>query len=203
VIYIVIAISSLLAMGGAVLISSTIAKGPAGPQGPQGIQGVAGVQGQTGPQGPRGPQGAAGKAYTPPKPPTPVGSVSGGEIGTAKTVGTDSYTPTALTKISDNGSQATWRASITLKNNGSNSVDEFCANDGASLTDTQGRTYDGTAVVNQDGSANCAGNVQPGLSGGPFLMDFQLPTGAKPASLSLWGSILVNDQSSAQTWNVG
>jgi hypothetical protein len=200
VIYIVIAISSLLAMGGAVLISSTIAKGPTGPQGPQGIQGVAGVQGQTGTQGPRGPQGPAGKAYTPPKPPTPVGSISGGELGTAKTVGSISITPTALTKISDNGQLATWRATISVKNNGSNSVDEFCGDSGASLVDAQGRNYDGTSVIGEN-SANCGDNVQPGLSGGPFLMDFKLPTGAKPAQLILSGDYTQQDQ--AQTWNVG
>ena len=189
-------------MGGSIAISSAIIHAKTGPQGIQGPAGPIGATGDTGPQGPRGPQGPSGKAYTPPKPATPVGSVSGGDLGNVKTVGSISITPTALTKVSDNGSQASWRATISVRNNGSDSVDEFCGDDGASLTDAQGRNYDGTSVIGS-GSANCGDNIQPGLAGGPFLMDFKLPTGAKPSSLSLWGDSLSNDQSSAPTWNVG
>ena len=170
-------------------------------QGSQGEAGVAGPQGETGAQGLRGPRGPQGKLAPPPTPPAPVGSVSGGDLGQAKTVDSLSITPTALTKVSDNGSQATWHAIISVKDNGSTSADVFCGDAGASLDDSQGRTYDGTSVVGES-SANCGDNIQPGLTGSPYVMEFKLPTGAKPSGAEPVGGI-DQDQSGAQVWNVG
>lgn len=137
----------------------------------------------------------------------PVPSSGGSSVSTAGdipfnqpgTVGSLSLTPISLTKTSG-GQSDTWTLTIKVKNNGSSSADPFCSGS-ASMTDTQGRSYDGQTVLNFNGSSggDCGTSLQPGLSQSGYTQTFTTPAGDKPASLSLWG--LVNNQNSAQTWS--
>lgn len=84
----------------------------------------------------------------------------------------------------------------------SGSADVFCGDTGASLTDTQGRSFDGTDPILVDGSSDCGDDVQPGLAQGGYLVDFKLPADAQPATISLWCGI-DQDEANAATWPVG
>ena len=121
-------------------------------------------------------------------------------IGQAGAVGNLSIRPTSFVNLGGSGEATKWRATITVKNDGSEPVQPFCGSGQASLTDAQGRVYEGEAAVNEANSVNCGEKVQPGLSGSPFVVDFKTPTAAKPKTLSLWGESEYQEQ--AKTWSV-
>jgi hypothetical protein len=118
-------------------------------------------------------------------------------FGHGAAVGDLVLTPVSFTKTSSSGQSDTWTLTTTVKNNGSSSVDPFCGDTGASMTDTQGRSYDGQSVL-FTGTPNCGNSVQPGLTTSGYQMKFQVPPGDTPASLDLWGTL--ENQDSAQTW---
>ena len=197
--------SSLLAFGGSIAVSTAMihAKtGPVGPQGVQGVDGPAGPTGEVGPRGPKGDRGPAGKsAVAPAAPSTPSTPTASNLAGGAKDAGTMSITPTSFVKLSTSGDTATWRATFSVKNHGSDGIDPFCGSDGASVADAQGRTFDGDTVIDGN-SPNCGDDIQPGLTTSGYLMDFKMPASAQPTTLSAWGDMFTTDESDAATWTV-
>ena len=146
------------------------------------------MQGAIGPRGPRGPRGPQGKAAVAPVTTTTSTPTTTSSSYAAKTVGTLSIQPTSFTKLSTSGDTATWRVTISVKNNGTSSADPFCGDDGASLMDSQARTFDGTSVIFGDAS-NCGDDIQPGLTQSGYEMDFKTPASSQPTMLSLWGGL--------------
>ena len=120
------------------------------------------------------------------------------KIGQAGTVGSLSIRTTSFVKLSSSGEQVIWRLTLSVRNHGSEGAQPFCGSGQASLTDSEGRTYEGESVVNEAGSVNCGNKVQPGLSESPYVIDFKASRSAKPASLSIWGEEQYKEQ--PKTW---
>ena len=123
------------------------------------------------------------------------------QFGQAGEVGILNMKPTAFEEQGSAGSGAVrWRATISVKNNGTEVVEPFCA-DGATLIDDAGREFTGESVL-AISSPNCSGELQPGLTIDGFLMDFTLPADATPAVLALWGAYDINNEGDAATWSL-
>lgn len=108
------------------------------------------------------------------------------QLGVAANVGELTLKPTAFEKVSTSGGAATFHVTLTAKNQGSSPKDPFCGGDGASLTDSEGRSFDGDSVLS-DTTANCGDSLAPGLAA-TYKMKFRVPNEAKPAYVTLWDS---------------
>jgi hypothetical protein len=80
--------------------------------------------------------------------------------------------------------EARWVATIEAKNNGSEPAELFCGGNGVTLVDSDGRSYEGEAVLASD-TANCGASLQPGLTIDNYENEFTLPIGAEPASIEI------------------
>ncbi len=126
-------------------------------------------------------------------------SNSGLSIGsTGNVAGLFGITLDSFDRRSASGDSVIYRATMTVKNLGSEGIDPFCGG-GAVLLDSQGRKFEGERVL-QDSSANCSETIGPGLSEGPYLMDFELPSDAQPSELKLSGGWEYEDD--AAVWKV-
>lgn len=123
----------------------------------------------------------------------PVGDLKVGEAGS---VGEFTVKPTSVSAAGGSGDRRRFRASLTVKNNGSESESPFCGG-GATLIDDEGRSFDGEAVINEV-SAACE-DLQPGLTA-TILIDFTTAKGAKPAVLSLAPDAF--DDETVKTWAI-
>ena len=106
-------------------------------------------------------------------------------MGEAAQVGEVILKPTGLDRASASGDSASYVLTITAKNAGSEPKDLFCGSDGAALTDAEGRRFDGDSVLGN--TANCGDDLAPGLTA-TYKMKFKVPSGAKPAFVTLWDS---------------
>ncbi len=142
--------------------------------------------------------------------PTAQSSGSGPEadyaLGEAAIVGDFVFKPTAFDQTAfeqsgASGGEATYVATIDVKNDTSEPQDPFCGDDGAAVVDEQGQRHDGDSVR---GSAtpNCGDSLQPGVTADNYQMEFTLPADAKPVVLELWGALSVVDESDAKAWSV-
>jgi hypothetical protein len=146
---------------------------------------------------------STGTSSTSPSSTTGSGSKSASahlRIGQPAAVGNLSIRPISFERLSGSGEAVKWRLTMSVKNDGNEGAQPFCGGGQASLTDEQGRTYEGESAVNEASSVNCGDKVQPGLTGSPFIVDFKTPSSAKPATLSIWGESQYQEQ--AQTWTV-
>lgn len=82
--------------------------------------------------------------------------------------------------------ETTWLATIEVKNNGSSPAEIFCGSSGATLIDSTNRTYEGESVLAED-TANCGSSLQPGLTADNYVLEFTLPSDAKPAVIEISG----------------
>lgn len=121
-------------------------------------------------------------------------------LGQAGEVGPLNMKLVSLEQTGSSGGQATYVATISVKNNSDEPVDPFCA-DGATLIDDQGRTYTGDSLL-RTGTPNCGDPLQPGLTQDGYEMEFKLPADAQPAVLELWGAFDINDEGDAGSWAV-
>ncbi len=105
-------------------------------------------------------------------------------------------------QTSESGDSVKYRAAMTVKNLGSEAVSPFCGGSGAILLDSQGRKFEGSndAAIETDTAMNCSGAIGPGLSKGPYLMDFELPSDAQPSELKLY--VLHEYEDKAAVWKV-
>jgi hypothetical protein len=120
------------------------------------------------------------------------------KLGTSAIAGSFTLTPASLTKTTGGSGSATWTATVTVKNNARESTSPFCGGTGATLLDTQDRSFDPEAVISES-SATCE-DIQPGLTRSNLQFTFELPTSAKPRLLKLWGD--TGNESNAQLWSV-
>lgn len=104
-------------------------------------------------------------------------------LGVAAKVGELTLKPVAFSRSGGSGGSATYVVTITAKNDGSEPKGIFCGGSGASLTDAAGRSFDGDSVLG-NGSASCGDDLGPGLTA-TYKMRFKLPSGAKPAFVTL------------------
>jgi Protein of unknown function (DUF2510) len=123
-------------------------------------------------------------------------------LGEAGIVGDFIFRPTTFEQTGSSGNEATYVATISVKNDTSEPQDPFCGGDGAAVIDELGRRYGGDSVL-ADATANCGDSLQPGLTGDNYQMRFTLPADAKPALLEVWGDFFVVDESDAKAWSVG
>ncbi len=129
-------------------------------------------------------------------------SNSGLSIGsTGNVAGLFGITLDSFDRRSASGDSVIYRATMTVKNLGSETVGPFCGGSGAILLDSQGRKFEGESVLSSS-SVNCGpdGDIGPGLSEGPYLMDFELPSDAQPSELKLFGGYEYEDD--AAVWKV-
>ena len=76
---------------------------------------------------------------------------------------------------------------MTVENAGTNAAKPFCAGEQASVTDQNGRVFTGEDLKpGEAGAVNCT-EVQPSHSGSPYLVDFHVPAGSVPKTVSAWG----------------
>lgn len=103
--------------------------------------------------------------------------------------------PTSVDAVGSGGDSATFRATVTVKNDGSESDSPLCGG-GATLIDAQGRASDGDAVISES-SAACE-DLQPGLTA-TVLIDFRTAADAEPAVLELAPDPFADEESKAWT----
>jgi hypothetical protein len=113
------------------------------------------------------------------------------KIGQAATVGSLKITPTSFARVGTSsgaaGPESHYRLSMTVENAGAQASKPFCAGEQASVTDQNGRVFDGEDLKpGEAGAVNCA-EVQPSHSGSPYLVDFFVPAGSVPKTVSAWG----------------
>lgn len=128
-------------------------------------------------------------------------------LGEAGIVGDFIFRPTAFDQTAfeqtgASGGEATYVATISVKNDTSEPQDPFCGDDGAAVIDELGQRYDGD-TVRVSATPNCGDSLEPGLTADNYQMEFILPADAKPAVLELWGALSVVDESDAKAWSVG
>ena len=128
-------------------------------------------------------------------------------LGEAGIVGDFIFKPTAFDQTAfeqtaASGGEATYVATISVKNDTSEPQDPFCGDDGAAVIDELGQRYDGDSV-RVSATPNCGDSLEPGLTADHYQMEFTLPADAKPAVLELWGAVSVVDESDAKAWSVG
>ena len=105
----------------------------------------------------------------------------------------------SFAESSSRGGVVKYKATMGVKNLGSEEVDPFCGGSGATLIDDQGRKFEGDAVID-DGTNNCGDPIQPGLSQGKYVIEFKTPPDAKPSQLLLSGDYDHEDE--AKSWSV-
>ena len=128
-----------------------------------------------------------------------AGGLKVGESG--EVAGALEITLVSFAESSSRGGVVKYKATMEVKNLGNEEIDPFCGGSGATLIDGQGRKFEGTDVMNYDGSTNnCGDAIQPGLSEGNFVMEFKTPPDAKPSQLLLYGDYDYEDE--AKSWNV-
>jgi hypothetical protein len=128
-------------------------------------------------------------------------------LGEAGIVGEFIFKPTAFDQTAfeqtgASGGEATYVATISVKNDTSEPQDPFCGDDGAAVMDELGQRYDGDSV-RVGATSNCGDSLRPGRTADNYQMEFTLPADAKPAVLELWGDLSVVDESDARAWAVG
>ena len=121
-------------------------------------------------------------------------------IGEAATIGTLVIRPISFVRYRSNGTEAVWRATITVTNNGSTGVTPFCriGEEWASLIDSKERVYEAQHESQFEGSCE---TIEPGLSNNHITVDFKMPADDKPSMLNLWGE--AEYESQARAWSVG
>lgn len=115
---------------------------------------------------------------------SPSGALKVGQTGDV--AGTFGITLDSFDKLSSDGGVTKFRAVTTVKNLASVGIDPFCGGRGAILMDSQGREFVGESVIDGD-TLNCGDEIGPGLTKGPYAMDFELPSDASPSELKLCG----------------
>jgi hypothetical protein len=76
---------------------------------------------------------------------------------------------------------------MTVENAGAQAAKPFCAGEQASVTDQKGRVTQGEDLKpGEAGAVNCT-EVPPSQSGSPYLVDFFVPPGSVPKTVSAWG----------------
>jgi hypothetical protein len=130
---------------------------------------------------------------------TPSPVTATGKIGQAATVGSLKITPTSFVRVGTSsgptGPESHYRLTMTVQNAGAQAAKPFCAGEQASVTDQKDRIFQGEDLKpGQAGAVNCT-EVQPSHSGSPYLVDFFVPTGSVPKTVSAWGE----DQYESQT----
>ncbi len=130
-----------------------------------------------------------------------VKAPSGLKIGEPATIGSLVIRATSFERHNSNGTEATWRATISVKNNGSQGVTPFCriGEEYASLLDNKGRVYR-TQPREVTAPHNCE-TIEPGLEIQGVTLDFKMPADARPATLNLWGESQY--EANARAWVVG
>lgn len=118
-------------------------------------------------------------------------------IGQAADVADMTLKLTSFERRSASNTSATYVASITVKNNASDSVSPFCGDAEGELIDSQGRKFDGDSVLSES-SDNC-NDLQPGLTGN-YVTEYRIAPDAKPVALRLWGDYEVQDD--AKVWSL-
>lgn len=126
---------------------------------------------------------------------------SGLKIGEPATIGSLVIRATSFERHNSNGTEATWRATMSVKNNGSQGVTPFCriGEEYASLLDNKGRVYR-TQPREVTAPHNCE-TIEPGLEIQGITLDFKMPADAAPATLNLWGESQY--EANARAWVVG
>jgi hypothetical protein len=130
-----------------------------------------------------------------------VKAPSGLKIGEPATIGSLIIRATSFERHNSNGTEATWRATISVKNNGSQGVTPFCriGEEYASLLDNKGRVYR-TQPREVTAPHNCE-TIEPGLEIQGITLDFKMPADDTPATLNLWGESQY--EADARAWVVG
>jgi hypothetical protein len=121
--------------------------------------------------------------------PAPTGDL---QIGAATRIGDYTVKPTS---VEQRGS-GRFRATITVKNDGSESNSPFCGG-GAQLIDKEGRSFDGDAVISE--SSDACEDLQPGLSY-TVMIDFKTAPDAKAAVLELSPDVF--DEETYESWTI-
>ena len=122
---------------------------------------------------------------------TPSAVTATRKIGQAATVGSLKITPTSFMRIGTTsgpqGQEPHYRLTMTVENTGAKAAKPFCAGEQASVTDQNGRVFQGEDLKpGEAGAVNC-NEVQPSESGKPYLVDFFLAPGSVPKTVSAWG----------------
>lgn len=122
------------------------------------------------------------------------------QIGHSVVVGSLRIRPVSFSALNTANGTTTWRATISVKNEGNTPADGPCDGNSGSLTDSEGRTYEGKAEANPTPEAkNCGEKIQPGLTQSPYMVDFKTPASAKPMTMKLW---VEGNEEEAPTWSV-
>ena len=122
-------------------------------------------------------------------------------IGEAATIGPFVIRPTSFVRYRSNGTEATWRATITVTNNGSTGLTPFCriGEAWASLVDSKERLYE--PQQSEQFAGHSCETIERGLTNHGITVDFKTPADDRPSILNLWGE--KQYESKARAWSVG
>jgi hypothetical protein len=121
-------------------------------------------------------------------------------LGEAGQVGDLILRPTSFVKTGEGAEAATWVATISAKNDGSEPLNPFCGGAEAEVEDSDGRKFGGDSIIGN--TRNCGNDLQPGLTADDYKLRFKLPKEAQPVLLRLGDEFTFN-RPERKTWAVG